>query len=198
MDIDRSVSAAKVPQAARRDESTRLRELDSALLAGSRAALARSRVLLQRTWLVTPALAATPVTSPPAAIVPPALTPPAFAESKPVLMNRVAPGELAQGPTAPPERPRCTSDSLQPVLSATEEITLRRIAHNSLTKLQPPTLERLQQLKLIQVYKGAYALTPLGQHRFERLSKPAKLATDSQLNGLLRILDSVWQTDRKK
>lgn len=187
MEIDRSVSAAKALQAARREESTRLRELDSALLAGSQAALARSRALLQRTWLMTPAPAATPVTSPP----------PALAESEPILATGVAPGELAQGQAAPPKRHRCTSDSLQPVLSPSEEITLRRIAHNSLTKLRPPTLERLQQLKFIQIHKGTYTLTPLGQRRFERLSKPAKLATDSQLNGLLRILDSVRQTDRK-
>jgi hypothetical protein len=188
MDFDRSVSAAKALQAARREATARLQEVDSMLVAGSRLALARSRALLERTGPVTATPAAAPDTAPSPPVAPPDLAPSELAAADPILVTP---------PAAPPKRRRCTTGSLRVVLSPTEESALRRIAHCSLAKLQPPAVERLRQLNLIEMHRGAYTLTPLGQRRFERLPKPARLATDSQLNGLLRILDSVRHSQPK-
>jgi hypothetical protein len=184
MDFDRSVSAAKALQAARLEARARLREQDSVLVAGSRRALARSHALLERTRPMTATLAAAPDTAPSPVLAD-------LAASDPILVTPPAPAQRADGEPTPPKRRRCTTGSLRVVLSPTEESALRRIAHCSLAKLQPPAVERLRQLNLIEMHRGAYTLTPLGQRRFERLPKPARLATDSQVNGLLRILDSV-------
>jgi hypothetical protein len=91
-------------------------------------------------------------------------------------------------PEAAPTRAAPAAPAPPGALTPREAITLRRIAHGSLAVLDPADLARLRALHLIRLDRGTWQLTPLGLRRYQRLPKPAQLASAAQMAGLLSIL----------
>jgi len=79
---------------------------------------------------------------------------------------------------------------LEAPLSTNEEITLRRVAYgqSDATLLRGQDLERLRVLKLIVGSARAPTLTPEGKQRFDRLAKPAALASFNVENEMMATI----------
>jgi hypothetical protein len=78
-------------------------------------------------------------------------------------------------------------------LSSNEEITLRRLAIGSTSqhKLPAEHLKRLERLKLIEVSRSGYRLTPLGRQRYDALPRPAGLAIDGSPRAIEQMLSNL-------
>jgi hypothetical protein len=81
----------------------------------------------------------------------------------------------------------------EPLLSNSEQITLRRVAHgqSDAARLPAADLARLRELNLIQGSAPAPSLTPAGRRQFLGLAKPVGLKSfdaESTMAGLLARL----------
>ena len=76
------------------------------------------------------------------------------------------------------------------LLSADEEITLRRVAHgqSDVAHLRAADLVRLRSLALVAGTPRAPMLTAAGKARFDQLAKPAAVAEFNAQNELMATL----------
>ena len=83
-------------------------------------------------------------------------------------------------------------DFLAP-LGSNEQITLRRLAMGSTSqhKLPAEHLKRLERLKLIEVSRSGYRLTPLGRQRYNALPRAAGLAIDGSPRAIEQMLSNL-------
>jgi hypothetical protein len=81
-------------------------------------------------------------------------------------------------------------------LSSNEEVTLRRVAMGATPPHRLPAqhLKHLEQLKLVEVAKGDYQLTPLGRQRYNGLPRPAGLSNDGSPRQIEQILSNLIQS----
>ena len=73
-------------------------------------------------------------------------------------------------------------------LSPPEEIALRRVALAATDGLAPAQIQRLRQLRLIEVSGTSWRLTALGRQRLGALPQPVKLVTGDAVDEIERIL----------
>jgi hypothetical protein len=85
-------------------------------------------------------------------------------------------------------------------LTASEKVTLRRIALGSTSLLLPEEqVSRLERLNLIEAVGGGYQLTPMGRERYEALPRPMSWAVDSSPAATIeQMLSEVVQSLEKR
>ena len=85
------------------------------------------------------------------------------------------------------------------VLTADEEVTLRRVAfgQSEVRAMRAQDLARLRGLRLIEDGKDGPRLTVRGKEHFESLPKAAALGESGQVDNLMRSMDRLLRDGKR-